>query len=302
MTARKVVGWVFVLIFVILAFLLARVLTSTPKQPDPTPSLEPQKAVSIPVKTEKKRVLIARRSITAGERIGKHDITWQEVNVSGYGWFFKHDDHRLSDFKNSVITHDIVAGQPIGIGQIIQPNQPGYLSAVLSPGKRAVSIPIDDVSASSGLINPGDNVDLLLTFYTDSDKGERAMKKGGNITMLANKVLATAIKVIAINQRSLEQPSKELGEFLSTATLEVSPKQAQALALATRMGVVSLSLRSQHSPDNQISKSELYSRDVHSSVDQLKPDLGLVLMRGSDTKVVGFEQQDDNTQNNEESE
>ena len=46
---------------------------------------------------------------------------------------------------------------------MVKPGERGFLAAVLEPGMRAISVPIDEASGNAGLIFPGDQVDLILT-------------------------------------------------------------------------------------------------------------------------------------------
>lgn len=103
------------------------------------------------------------------------------------------------------------------------------ISAQLSVGMRAATISIDSVSGVAGFLLPNDRVDVFLT------------RKDAGAAGLSTNVILQNIKVIAVDQFS-DQDSK-LVRVARTATVEVTPDDAQRLALAQQIGRISLSLR-----------------------------------------------------------
>ncbi len=293
MNTKRFIAFVLVFIFSLLgAVFIKAALTTEPTKVVEKPILLKEEIVEV------MRVLVTQKSISAGSFIDRGDVTWEEKKVIGSGWI-KSNQFDLEDFDGAVILNSLEIGEAIAYGNIIRPSQQGFLSAVLAPKTRAISIPVNEVTANAGLIGPGDFVDILLTFYADSDRGERAMQRGRDISMLTSKTLASAIRVIAINRQSITNPENDLGILITTATLEVQPELAQLLTISNRMGEIALSLRSQRDPGD-ITHLETWSGDVHTALDQLKPEPGLVLMRGNVTQIVGYPQQDINTQKQEE--
>ena len=91
----------------------------------------------------------------------------------------------------AVVRKRIAAGEPLIDGAVVKPGERGFLAAVLEPGLRAVSVPITPTSANSGLIFPGDRVDLILTQSLIESEEE------GSIRRVSETVL-TDIRVIAM--------------------------------------------------------------------------------------------------------
>jgi pilus assembly protein CpaB len=126
--------------------------------------------------------------------------------------------------------------------KIIAPGDRGFLAAVLRPGMRAISVPVTVTSGISGFIFPGDSVDLLLTYQvpspptTGDDQKKNVYEHKAAATVMRN------IRVIGIDQR-LESKAGE-AVVAHTATFEVTPKQSEAIALASEIGKVALTLRS----------------------------------------------------------
>ncbi len=119
-------------------------------------------------------------------------------------------------------------GEPILQNKITGFGERPSISAKLSEGMRAFSIPISSVSAVSGFVLPGDRVDIFLT---------RTTPEGDLVTDL----ILQNVLVIGVDQLADENSNKpKVGR---TATVEVDPETAQKLALAQRLGSLSLSLR-----------------------------------------------------------
>jgi pilus assembly protein CpaB len=118
------------------------------------------------------------------------------------------------------------------------------LSRKVAPGMRAYSVRINDVSGVSGFILPGDRVDIMLTRQTGST--------GAGREGLATDILLQNIVVLGINQESSESMDEPV--VAKSATFEVTPEQAQTLALATQMGTLSLMLRNYATLESQQTK------------------------------------------------
>ncbi len=145
-----------------------------------------------------------------------------------------------ADYVGSVVREPILAGEPIVGRKIVRAGDSGYMAAYLEPGMRAMAIRVTVETAAGGFILPGDRVDVLLTRETNlsnvgTQEGERS--KFASSTVMQN------IKVLAIDQ-STRAGDDEQAVVGATATLEVGPRDAEALALAKSEGELSLVLRS----------------------------------------------------------
>ncbi|WP_439478685.1 Flp pilus assembly protein CpaB [Brevundimonas sp.] len=145
-----------------------------------------------------------------------------------------------ADYVGSVVREPILAGEPIVGRKIVRAGDSGYMAAYLEPGMRAMAIRVTVETAAGGFILPGDRVDVLLTRETNlsnvgAEEGDRS--KFASSTVMQN------IKVLAIDQ-STRAGDDEQAVVGATATLEVGPRDAEALALAKSEGELSLVLRS----------------------------------------------------------
>jgi len=140
----------------------------------------------------------------------------------------------LAPGKRRVALAPIAANEIILPGKITGPGANASIAALLPDGKRAVSVRINDVSGVAGFVQPNDSVDVLIT-------REIASTSAANSRQQLTDVLLQNTRVIAMGQRSKNPKGKP--EVAKTATLEVSPIDAQKLALGQQVGDLSLVLR-----------------------------------------------------------
>ena len=145
-----------------------------------------------------------------------------------------------ADYVGSVVREPILAGEPIVSRKIVRAGDSGYMAAYLEPGMRAMAIRVTVETAAGGFILPGDRVDVLLTRETNLSN---AGAQEGDRSKFASSTVMQNIKVLAIDQ-STRAGDDEQAVVGATATLEVGPRDAEALALAKSEGELSLVLRS----------------------------------------------------------
>ncbi len=136
------------------------------------------------------------------------------------------------EFNGAVARRAIQKGEPIAKSVLVKSSEGGFMSAVLEPGKRAVSIAVDSTTGNAGFIFPGDKVDLILTHAVTNQ----------SIQTRASETFVEDVRVLAVDQM-LDNPENK-AVLAKTVTLEVSPKQAEEINLAKDLGKISLSLRS----------------------------------------------------------
>ncbi|MFQ6017103.1 MAG: Flp pilus assembly protein CpaB [Kiloniellaceae bacterium] len=184
-------------------------------------------------------VLVAESDIPTGSFIKDSHLRWQawpdEPLPDSYlvkGRNGESDPNGDPNLVGAVVRRGLAAGEPITKGRFIKPGDRGFLAAVLRPGYRAMAIQVNATSSIAGLIFPGDRVDLILT-HTVVRAGT---KRKASETVLTN------VRVLAIDQQVDDQTEEpKLGK---NVTLELSPKQAEMLAVSNELGRLSLSLHS----------------------------------------------------------
>lgn len=195
-------------------------------------------AAPMPPPAPLKSVLVARDAIARGRILKPADLAWQPWPEAGIGRaYIQAGSKTIEDFSGWVAREPFAPGDPVTEAKIVAPGSRGFLAAVLSPGMRAVSVPVTPTSGISGLVFPGDQVDILVSEILPSAGGNgNAPPQKGAETVLHD------VRVLAVDQK-LESKSGE-AVVAHTVTLEVTPKQAEKIAVASEMGKLSLSLRS----------------------------------------------------------
>lgn len=200
-------------------------------KPPPQPK-EVQKALNT---TE---VLVARSDIPLGEVVSEGHFRWQTWPIDAVTPSFITKARGLRaqrELTGRIARAPFLAGEPITRHKLIEPGSGGVLAAILPAGMRAISTKIRDEEKAVGrLILPNDHVDVILI--------RRVRGKGGQESFVSD-TLFTNVRVLAIGQQIETKEGKKSADG-TTATLELTPRQAELLALGNQMGDVTLSLRS----------------------------------------------------------
>ncbi len=198
---------------------------------------------SVPKQVVKKEkhgeILVAKNDMLTGSFVLKESLIWQEWPENAIGErMLKKGDVEIEDFVGSVIRTRIPAGQPVLPSAMVRSGEQGFMAAVLAPGMRAVTVPLSATSGVGGFIFPGDQVDLLLTIKLKPKDENPILDRDWNFT----ETLLKDVRVIGKDQSALQTEGE--AKIAKSATLEVTLKQAEQVALAIQIGKLSLSLRS----------------------------------------------------------
>jgi pilus assembly protein CpaB len=203
----------------------------------------PAEASPLAVTTPSKSVLIARVPIQRGQLLKPEDLAWEQWPEGGIDKSYVLLGSKTPDaYAGWVARLPITAGEPLTEAKIVAPGNRGFLAAALRPGMRAVSVPVTRTSGISGFIFPGDQVDLLITYSVQEVQRPGAPPIAGPADHKVSETVLRDIRVIAIDQKTDTKAGETV--LAQTATLEVSPKESEIIALASEMGKLTLSLRS----------------------------------------------------------
>jgi pilus assembly protein CpaB len=186
----------------------------------------------------KNKVAVAQVDISLGSRIAPEAVQMVDwpANAMPPGTFT--DPKQL---ESRVARTNIQVGEPIMEAKLAPPGTQGGLSAVVSSGKRAMTVRVNDVVGVAGFALPGNFVDVLVNTQGDRVKGANADRDPS-----ISKIVLERILVLAIAQEASRDDTKP--KVVNAVTLELTPEQTETLDLARSVGTLSLVLRNQVDP------------------------------------------------------
>ena len=217
-------------------------------------------AVAAPAAPSTVAVLTAARAIRPGSMLKPEDIMASEVPLASLPpGYVPSQGNAGRSLIGGMVRRSMAPGDVLRLPlDVVRPADHGFLAAVLTPGTRAVTIGVDVISGTGGLIWPGDRVDLILT----QSSTEPLTAPGRRISA---ETLLRDVRVIAIDQQLVQgagSDDKDQGTA-RTVTLEVSPSSAETVNVATRLGQISLVVRSAETgPAGKSGPGVTYAGDV----------------------------------------
>lgn len=196
------------------------------------------KEITTEVKVDTTQVLVAKQEIGLGQIVIAENFRWQDWPRGAVSPSYiqrngaKGDP--IKDMIGRVARAPLLAGEPVTPHKLVKSGEGGVLAAILPSGMRAVSTRIKEETAAGKLILPNDHVDVLLI--------QRQRGRSGTDSFVVDTMFRN-VRVLAIGQL-IEAKEGKKGADGATATLEMTPRQAELLALANSMGEISLALRS----------------------------------------------------------
>jgi pilus assembly protein CpaB len=181
------------------------------------------------------RYLVAARPLKAGTLTRDEDFRSDPLDSVPSGAIRDTTDDR-NRLLGSLVRKNLDTGSPITSENVLPRGDRGFLASVLAPGTRAISIKVDAESGVSGLIKPGDYVDVVLTQVAEkADLARRALSE----TLLQN------VRIIAIDQeiQGGQTNKATAGKVAQTVSLQLAPEQVQRIEVAKHLGTLSLAMR-----------------------------------------------------------
>ncbi|MDQ3755830.1 MAG: Flp pilus assembly protein CpaB [Acidobacteriota bacterium] len=176
-------------------------------------------------------IVVAKVNIPVGTRIIPEQVTTAQFPPSAVpeGIF-----NAPEDVIGRVAVTNILAREPVTTSRLAPEGSLGGLSAVIAEGYRAMTVKVDDVVGVSGFLVPGTLVDIVVTIDPPNKTNNQDP---------VSKIVLQNIKVLASGQ-NMEQPTENpKPDTVRAVTLQVTPEQAEKLALASTQGKLQLVLR-----------------------------------------------------------
>jgi pilus assembly protein CpaB len=202
---------------------------------------------------EMTEVLVAAKDIDVGHTVLADDLKWQKWPKDALSApFITKDSHPagLEGMVGAVARTVLFTGEPATDAKLVRAESSSFMAATLAPGMRAVSVEISEETGAGGFILPNDRVDVVVTIEgaNATDGVKRVMTR----TLLQN------IRVLAVGQTfrdsagATDTGGDSQNVAAKTATLEVSPAEAELIQQGGEAGTLSLALRGLTGADTPI--------------------------------------------------
>jgi pilus assembly protein CpaB len=262
-------GLIAVSAIVILGMFLQSLFAARPEQQAVAPPPPP------------KQVLVAAADLPHGRLLRPEDVRWQSADklpaeqvanalATQIGGPTVVDAKSLGDNVGAITRHDFAAGEVLEANDVVKPGDRDFIPAVLTPGARAITVSVNVLSGSAGLIYPGDRVDLIL-----AQSFHDAIIPLGRRNVSEN--IAQNLRVLAIDHYTqggtiANNNEPQLRNSARTVTLEASPEVALKIQNAADLGKLSLILRSLDAATDTVPKEEdttVWAEDTSKALSQI---------------------------------
>jgi pilus assembly protein CpaB len=181
------------------------------------------------------RIVVAASDVALGQRIAPDMLRLAEWPSASLPAGAIRDPAKLT---GRVVRTTVLRGEPLSEPKLAPQGTVGGLSALISEGKRAMTVRVNDVVGVAGFALPGNYVDILV----HTEKDEDGQRKDRHIS----KLVLERVLVLAVAQEVGRDETKP--RVVNAVTLEVTPAEAEQVDLARSVGTLSLVLRNQVDP------------------------------------------------------
>ena len=235
---------------------------------------------------------VATRPLSKGTLAREEDFAVRQTapNRVPAGAILETPDSKAG-LPGSLVRKFVDAGSAITLDDILRPKDRGFLASVLAPDSRAISIKVDEETGVSGLIRPGDNVDVVLT---------QVFEKAAPVKRAVSETVLSNVRVIAIDQE-IAQGGRPItnavpGKTAQTVSLELKPDKVKKVAVAKQLGTLSLVIRAAAEQWGKADTSVTSSCDVSPELARQSAIAGqsttVAIYTGSEVKQYSVRRQD----------
>ena len=214
------------------------------------------------------QILAATGEITAGTLLRSQDVEWIVATETHPDQIVRPNDIAIqarpevvqeteARVYGAVLRHVVAAGQPIRRGDIVKPGERDFLKLVLPPGARAIAIPVTTGGASTGLLSPGDRVDVVLTQNFRMEGKETPLTRRS-----VGETIVPNLRVLAIDAIDMKVNPGNGANFGRTVTLEVTSDQVEKINVGAELGKLSVALRSSQVVEDVVAIKPQWAGDV----------------------------------------
>jgi pilus assembly protein CpaB len=252
----------------------------------------------------KEQILSATAPLSAGTLLRAQDVTWAAVSETEPDQIVHPTttavearpeivEETMASVYGAVLRRPLATGEPIRRGAFVKPGDRDFLQVVLTPGARAIAIPVSTGGASTGLLSPGDRVDVILTQNFKNDNAAD-MRNTPVTRRSVSETVVDNLRVLAIDAPDTKAATVTAnpanGNFGRTVTLEVTPDQVEQINVAAELGKLSVALRSVGSSTKATADNT--DKVVGDKVDRIQPkwagDVSPALYGAAEPKAVAL--------------
>lgn len=189
-------------------------------------------AIEAKSRTETIRLVVAQSDLASGVTLSSDNLAVREVPLT-WAHSAAVRPEEFQRVQGERLSHPMRSGEMLMWSQVEGRQAPTF-SARVAAGRRAVTVPVDEISSISGLLEPGDRIDVYAS-----------LERGG---VRQSVPVLTHVRVLATGQRASDEPGRVERRLYSTVTLDVDPQQARNLILARESGRITAMLRNPEDP------------------------------------------------------
>jgi len=201
----------------------------------------------------------------------------------------------VEEIEGRVLSTHVGANEAITLTKLADVSvMGGGVSALIEPGKRAMSVKGNAVMGLAGFVRPGDRVDIIVTLKEERER--RADRKFNYDQLTRAKLVLERIKVLATGTELTPPDAAGQTASVEVYTLEVTPEEGELLALASTQGTLNFALRNEQDEE----KIRTIGTSINNTLVSLspkpkpkpkrkpRPKHKVQLITGGDTKTLKF--------------
>jgi pilus assembly protein CpaB len=208
----------------------------------------------------KEHILATTMPLPVGTLVRAQDVSWQAVSETEPDEIVRPNatavaekpeivEETMASVYGAVLRHPLAANTPMRRSDFVKPGDRDFLQVVLTPGSRAIAIPVSTGGASTGLLTPGDRVDVILTQnFKNETQTNNELRNTPLTRRSVSETVVENLRVLAIDAPDTKTTGVAVnpanGNFGRTVTLEVTAEQAEIINVSAELGKLSLTLRS----------------------------------------------------------
>lgn len=172
-------------------------------------------------------VVVAKGDLPKGTRLSTATVAVRDIPAE-YAHSAAVPPDSFDRIDGQALAYPVKSGEMILWG-LLEPQKAPTFSARVEEGRRALTLPVDEINSISGMLEPGDMIDLIVTVDQGGRKHVAPLLQG--------------VRVMATGQRVVDDPASGERRQYSTLTLDTTPDQARDLILARDAGKLTALLR-----------------------------------------------------------